>query len=391
MKIAFIDYVLDPARPGTSGLSDVVWNMARELAKLGDDVHIIGPYSVAPPPVTGITVHRFQLPPIGYRNIAGHILIVLAAWRIARRIPDLDVIHAPEYLTTGILAPFSRVPIVLTTPGNIYERIAHGNPFDPLTTQVLKVAARSSARWCMLINAISNDMAIWWEKTGAAADRVVVIPHGINLSLFRSQRSRPLRRDDDPLRLLYVGRFSAEKNVSLLPTLMSELGRRGMDAHLDIVGKGPLETRLRAQVIDLDIERLVSFHQWMNPNELVRMYSDADLLLVPSKSEPLGRVIMEAMACGTPVVGARAGGIPDLITDGTDGFLFDPDDLNGLMDLIQHAIDCPATLKRLSANALKTAHEKWDWSTVMRSFREAVAARLPNTAAMTGALVEEGT
>ena len=77
MRIGFIDYVLDPARPGASGLSDVVWNMSRELAVLGDDVHIVAPYSVDPNPVPGITVHRFALPPIGYRNIIGHILIVL--------------------------------------------------------------------------------------------------------------------------------------------------------------------------------------------------------------------------------------------------------------------------------------------------------------------------
>ena len=391
MRIAFIDYVLDPARPATSGLSDIVWNMARELARVGDDVHIIGPYSIEPEPVVGITVHRFKLPPVGYRNIFGHALIVLAAWRVARRIPDLDAIHAPEYLTTGIIAPFSRTPVLLTTPGNIYERIAHGNPFDPLSTQVLKVAARSSARHCTLINAISHDMAWWWKKTGAAGDRIEVIPHGIDLSLFHPAERRTASGGDEPLRLLYVGRFSAEKNVELLPPLMSDLSQRGIHAHLDIVGEGPLESRLRSLVADLGIEQFVSVHGWMTPANLAARYADADLLLVPSRSEPLGRVVMEAMACGTPVIGARVGGIPDLISDGVNGFLFDDDDLPALADLIEMVTDHPARLERLSANAVKNARERWGWDSVMRSFRQAAVARIANAAELRRALIEEGT
>src|SRR5581483_3113718 len=171
-----MDFVLDPRRPGSSGLSDIVWSMGRELARLGNHVHIVGPYSVNPELAEGVAIRRFELPPIGYRNIIGHALIVLKMWNVVRRIPGLDLIHAPEYLSTGIVAPSTRVPVTLTTPGNIYERIAHGNPYDWSTTFAYKLTARSSARACALIHAISVDQSRWWQYIGASPARTIAFP-----------------------------------------------------------------------------------------------------------------------------------------------------------------------------------------------------------------------
>jgi glycosyltransferase involved in cell wall biosynthesis len=100
---------------------------------------------------------------------------------------------------------------------------------------------------------------------------------------------------------------------------------------------------------------------------------------------------MEAMACGTPVIGTRVGGIPDLISHGTNGYLVEPDDALEMLELIQTLIANPSTLARLSENAQRVAHENWDWGTIIRSFREAVLVRLPKPAGTPVTLIEEGT
>ncbi|HEX7102817.1 MAG TPA: glycosyltransferase family 4 protein [Nitrolancea sp.] len=378
MRIAFIDYVLDPARPGASGLSDIVWNMARELAKLGDDVHIVGPYTVEPDPIDGITVHRFKLPPIGYRNIAGHILIVLAAWRVARRIPNLDAIHAPEYLTTGIIAPFSRVPVLLTTPGNIYERIAHGNPFDPLTTQVLKVAARSSARWCTLIDAISKDMTKWWVKTGAKRERIVMIPHGIDGNAYRpvpNARAKLGVNDGDRM-LVFAGRLSAEKNPALLIRAMARIVPTAPDMHLYFVGDGPERSTLANLAESLGLSDQVSFAGQVSPDHMPYWYSAADAVVLPSASEALPRVMLESMACGSVFVGTRISGVVDHVRDGETGYLVDVGDEAGLARAILTVVRGPENMNAIRSGARAYVFESLSWPIVMTNLHREILSRV---------------
>lgn len=378
MRIAFIDYVLDPARPGASGLSDVVWNMARELAKLGDDVHIVGPYTAEPDPVDGITVHRFTLPPIGYRNIAGHILIVLAAWRVARRIPGLDAIHAPEYLTTGIIAPFSRVPVLLTTPGNIYERIAHGNPFDPATTQVFKLAARSSARWCTLIDTISHDMTKWWLKTGAKRERIAMIPHGIDSDAYsrvpEARTNLGVNLRDHVL--VYAGRLSAEKNPAHLIRAMARIVPAVPDIHLYFLGDGPEKAALAQLADSLGLSAHITFANQVPSDQMPAWYSAADAVVLPSSSEALPRVMLEAMACGSVFVGTRISGVVDHVRDGETGYLVDVGDETGLANAILHITQHPDEAKEVGSRASAYVSKSLSWANVMAKLRREILSRV---------------
>ncbi len=378
MKIAFIDFILDPAKPGTSGLSDVVWNMARELAKLGDDVHIVGPYTVEPQPVPGVTVHRFTLPPIGYRNIIGHLLIVLKAWGVARTIPNLDVIHAPEYLSTGLVAPLSRIPVVLTTPGNIYERIANGNPYDWYTTQVYKLAARSAARNCRLIDAISTDMAWWWTRTGAEKGRIAVIPHGVDTLVFRRMPNarQALGLHAETKLILYVGRLSPEKRIDVLLHAVSQIAVTHRDAELAILGGGPQQRQLDALAASLGIRDRVTFHGSLPHTQLPLWYSAADAVVLPSKSEGLPRVMLEAMACGAVFFGTEISGVIDHIQDGENGFLAKPGDPAMLARQLSRVLSDAGLGRRIGMNAEGYICAHLSWPTVVRAFRDTVTRSL---------------
>jgi len=379
MKIAFIDFVLDPALPGASGLSDIVWNTARELARLGDEVHIVAPYSVDPPPVLGVTVHRFKLPPVGYRNILGHILIVLAAWRVVRRIPNVDVIHAPEYLSTGIIAPLSRVPVMLVTPGNIYERIANGNPFDPITTQVLKLAARSSARWCALIDAISNEMAMWWGRTGASDSRIVQIPYGVDTTVFRRVRDAraELGISDSTPTILHAGRLSPEKHVEMLIRALPKLSQRDVELHL--VGEGAQQQTLSRLVDELGIGERVHFHGQVALADMPKWYSAANVVALPSSSEGLPRVMLEALACSAPFVGTRITGVVDVIRDGENGILIEPGDLAGLETALQRLLNDQEFATRLGTHAASDVRSTLSWTSVVGRVRSAIESSILNT------------
>jgi glycosyltransferase involved in cell wall biosynthesis len=155
--------------------------------------------------------------------------------------------------------------------------------------------------------------------------------HGIrNVALWPggvdAERFQPCRRSEtararlsagrwkSPL-LLYVGRLSAEKGIEeLKPILQAVPGAR-----LVLVGDGPHRKALESHFAGLP----VSMTGFLHGEELAQAFASCDIFVMPSRTETLGLVILEAMASGLPVVAARAGGIPEIVKDGVTGYLFD--------------------------------------------------------------------
>ena len=138
---------------------------------------------------------------------------------------------------------------------------------------------------------------------------------GVNTEVFNSaynvsnveMRSRMTGGEPHRPLLLYVGRLGREKNIDEIKAVLE----RVPEARLAIVGSGPAEEELKVHFAGTD----TIFMGQMTGEDLSRAYAAADVFVMPSTSETLGFVVLEAMASEVPVVGARAGGIPNLIND----------------------------------------------------------------------------
>ena len=308
LPVYFLDYVVDLRRPGASGLSDIVWDMATELHRQGGEAHVFAPYDASPRAHSGVSLHRFRIPPPGYRNVVGHIAMALSALREIRRTGRRGIIHAPEYLSTGIVAPLAGMPVVLTVPGSIFEKLSNGtNPYDWTLTPVLRLTARLSARYCARVVATSKDMERWWRWTGVPSHRLVRIPLGIDAERFNrgvGDRAR-LGAPPDEMILLSVGRLSRENSIDPILSAMPAVVAAEPRARLYVAGSGPLEAELRSLAARLGItDRVV----WL---EMGRLKGAAGPLLELRHLRLCGDLRRpaagrnEAMACGTPVVATR--------------------------------------------------------------------------------------
>jgi glycosyltransferase involved in cell wall biosynthesis len=372
MKIVLFDYVFERDKPGITGLSDLVWNWAKHLVALGDEVHIVAPYLESAQPPEGTIVHRFPVPPIGYRNIVGHILIVLRGWLEIRKLGKVDIIHAPEYLSTGIFALLTRdTPVVLTVPGNIYERIEHGNPFDWSATQAFKVAARLSASLCARIIVTSEEMRRWWGKTGTPTSRMVLIPYGVDTDLFRPiPGARALLGISDHKRIvLYVGRLSHEKGIHHLLGAVHGVNKDIPGVELHLVGDGRLKGYLAQLARQLQIEEQVIFHGWVDQPDLPLYYSAADVTVLPSLSEGLPRTMLEAMACGSPFLGTKITGIVDHVRDGETAFLVKSADTAALSTSLIHILTTPQHARKVAQQGRSYVLDHLSWKRVMADIR----------------------
>ncbi len=379
MRIVLFDFIFDQERPGISGLSDIVWNWARHLVAMGDRVHIVAPYPKSAQPPEGTFVHRFPVPPIGYRNIIGHVLIVLRGWLEIQKLGRVDIIQAPEYLSTGVFALLSRdTPVVLRVPGNIYERVAHGNPFDWSVTQVLKAAARVSARRCARIIVTSEDMRSWWAKTGAPESRMVLIPTGVDVELFRPivNARTLLGIPRDRKVILYVGRLSHEKGIQHLLEALPAVDKDTPDVELHLVGDGKLRSHLLELAKKLQVEKRVTFHGWLDQPSLPMYYSAADVTVLPSFTEGLPRTMLEAMACGSPFLGTTITGVVDHVQDGETGFLVPPGDSNELAQKLRMVLKNATQAREIGERGREYVLRKLDWRVIVQRMRQEVYHRI---------------
>ena len=159
------------------------------------------------------------------------------------------------------------------------------------------------------------------------------------------------QKDNGELLLVYVGRLGAEKRLKDIKPVLEQLP----DARLCIVGKGPQEEELKEYFEGTN----TVFTGQLTGDDLSAAFASADVFMMPSDSETLGFVVLESMASGVPVIGCKAGGIPDLIRDKDTGFLVEAGDIDGYVKCIETLSD-----EKYRAEMGKRARaeaELWGW------------------------------
>ena len=221
-----------------------------------------------------------------------------------------------------------------------------------------RVIARQSLRFRRLVQlplqaadaVIANSDALREDclGLGVTAERLHVIPNGVDLGLFapadKAASKRALGLDPARLIVMYCGNLRPVKGVDLLAQALPELCAQRPLLDVVLVGSGELEPRLRRELSQLMAAGRVRLTGALPQAEVARHMQAADLLVLPSRSEARGNVILEALATRTPVAAARVGGIPELMRD-THGLLFEPG----------HARHVLSALLALSANPERLA------------------------------------
>jgi glycosyltransferase involved in cell wall biosynthesis len=190
-------------------------------------------------------------------------------------------------------------------------------------------------------------------------ERVDLWQRGVDTEMFqphlvsKQMRSRLSQGNPDAPLLLYVGRVSAEKQIDEIKPVLEAIP----DARLAIVGDGPHREAMETHFAGTNTH----FVGYLQGLELAAAFASSDAFIFPSRTETLGLVLLEAMAAGCPVVAARSGGIPDIVTDGVNGYLFDPADARGAVVATQKLLAVQEERELLRQNARQEA-EKWGWS-----------------------------
>ena len=262
------------------------------------------------PPKLGMTVAPLTLA-LGARS---------AVQRVLDEGFDFDVIDAHYYYPDGVaaalLARHFKKPFTITARGTDLNLI----PEYTLPRWMMQWVARRADASIGVCSALV-DVLRGWSIDPA---RLHVMRNGVDLERFRPVPRREaraqLRRSGEPL-LLSVGNLKVGKGHHILIEALAMLKVRQPKARLLIVGEGPEHTSLLAMAARLGVQRDVHFAGAVENADLYLWYSAADVLLLASSSEGWPNVLLEAMACGTPVVATRVGGTQEVVTNNLVGRL----------------------------------------------------------------------
>ena len=175
-------------------------------------------------------------------------------------------------------------------------------------------------------------------------------PAYMDFDSFLQEPPRPL---PDRPQALFVGVLERYKNVDGLTEAWRRAAPRVPDARLRLVGSGTLQPVVERLVHDLPAQ--TSWTAKVTQTEVSRALDESTLLVLPSRSEGMGRVIVEAFCRARPVVASRVGGIPDLVEDGVNGLLVEPGDAEALADALVRLLTDRDLAERLAAGAQASA------------------------------------
>ncbi|MDH3256195.1 MAG: glycosyltransferase [Nitrospinota bacterium] len=206
-----------------------------------------------------------------------------------------------------------------------------------------------------------------------------ILPMGIDTYYYENHSDPATLRKELGLPsgkiILYVGKLNEKKGVIYLLKAFQLISQDQSDCHLVIVGTGLLDRALRRESERLKLDSRITFAGQQGKEAVKNYFQAADLVVVPSiidstgETEGLPVVLLEALACGKPVVATRVAGAPDVIVDGHNGFLAKPEDGKDLADKMKQALK--ANAGTLSKNA-RDSVQKYDWEMIGKDYRDRI-------------------
>ncbi len=356
MKIGFFT---DTYFPQINGVTYTVSLWKRELEKLGHEVFIYYPKCEGYEPQE----HEVPLRSIPFFFYKGYKIGLPSFKRIEK---DLDLVHIHGFVTLATLGVAvgrkQRIPRILTyhTPPDLY---LHQISSNPLVEASLKVCyykyERELLERCQLITAPSQVLIdMLKDRLGKYISKTIAFSNGIDADFFEEKPFEKFKKDydvpDGPV-IGFAGRHSWEKHLEDLINVADEF-----DGTILVAGEGAQHEDYKKIAKGKENVRFLGF---LPRERLPEFYSLLDVLVLPSRAETEGLVVLEANSCGTPAVGADAMALKTTITEGINGYRYVPGDVQDLKDKLELVY---GKKKKLAKSSKKRAKERSIKNTVKR-------------------------
>jgi len=371
----FTDYFY----PELGGIQDSVATISRALGRRGHQVDIYAPRYAARDYLrvgaatrerglgANVRVHRQPSLPVPSSTCQSRVALLspVASAALARRAKP-DLIHAHSFFGIGLEALLNKACLGLPVIGTNHTTVAGFSAHMPVSVDLAAAYVIWFYNRCDFITAPSR--SVFDELGPERLNR----PHQVLSNPIDTDLFAPARADErDALKarfglsgptITYAGRLGPEKNIEVLLRAMALLRDGGTIAELAIAGHGSHEEVLRTLAMELRIAQQVKFCGTLTQADLAQLLRSSDIFAMMSTSETQSMVLLQAMACGIPVVAADARALPEFVGP-ANGVLVDPHDPRRLALVLRDLIACPERRLGLGAAGRRVA-QKFNVETV---------------------------
>jgi glycosyltransferase involved in cell wall biosynthesis len=363
--LMFIEYPPNDKRAG--GGQAVSWNTMLGLAQKGHNLDVvIGKSNVDLPSIEGVKFHTSTYFS-GRRPIS--LMCALDWLKKSIDINKVDVAH--DFRQEAVLiAGYYRlrnIPLVHEVhfprlyPYSLRDIRKEGSMFNhklirwSMYLHLDKLTSHLGTRVVVPSQYSKNRLS---EIYGIREEKINNIPPGVDLKRFQN---RDLERDE--LRLITVGRLEPQKGMDTLLKAYADVLKVYPEAHLDIVGteSKPGYFKYLKDLCEQNHLKNVDFKGFLPASEISELLNEASVFVLPSRTEGMPVVVMEAMASGLPVVSTNVCGIPELVVDGETGFLVNPEDPKKTGEKIIILLGDKKLRTKFGMNGSKRVQENFSW------------------------------
>ncbi len=359
-----ICYIMSTPFPPEEGIGNYVYGISKKLIEKGHKVTVItrGSWNKTQREVIdGIEVIKVRFIPVYPFYVHLHGIFVNNIFRLLESKIDIIHVHTP-------LSPFIKTSLpllttihtpMLTDTGSIevnnlrsmIEKLMGRFVSYPIELKLLKRAD--------MITTVANSVALELREYNINPDEVTVIGNGVD-----EKRFSPIKNKADDKYILYTGRLAYRKGLFDLIECGKYVCTKYADVNFIIVGDGMLRDKLQIKVKNLGLEKRFIFKGHVPKNELINLYQNATLHVIPSHYEGLPTVLLEAMSCGLPVIATAVSGNLDVIENGENGLLIPPKSPKEMANAISILLEDSSWRHDLGKAARKTIEKKFTWDIV---------------------------
>ncbi|NMA13331.1 MAG: glycosyltransferase family 4 protein [Chloroflexi bacterium] len=344
--------------PIGGGGGQIARDLAIALAKRGHQLRVVSAAFEDLPEremqdgieIVRLKSYRTQAYRAGFPTMAAFIL---AANRYCLRMRDFtpDIVHAHFAVPGGPAvfpyAQWRKIPYVLTVhlgdiPGASPEKTGKWFRFVyPFTHSIWEKASRVVA-----VSEFSRSLALKSYQVP-----IDVIPNGIDYDAIHNRTLEP----HSPLKIAFAGRFVPQKNLPVLVEALAEV--KELDWRCQLLGDGQDRPQIEALIHQKELQNKISITGWVKPQQVVEAFHQSDLLFLPSLTEGLPIVGIQAMASGLALLLSDAGGNREIVVENKNGYARSPHDVQGYAALLRELINDPELVMTLRRNSLEMAKQ----------------------------------
>lgn len=355
----------DTYPPQINGVASSVATLARALSRQGHDVMVYtagGQRDRASAGESFAVVRARAVPLPLYADFALAPPIGYPFGRLVHRFRP-EVIHCHTPFGVGWqgarTARAAGIPLVGTHHTLFGEYVAAyvrlGHEVNGRLAMLLRRYVAAFYNQCDLVTCASRYLACDLVSSGLTRP-VTIVPNALDTQRFHPLPSAARRDEGSDARIFSFGRLAPEKNLPRLLRLVAPVLRERPDARFEIAGDGPMRGALVALSRELGLERQVHLVGWLRGAALVERLAASDVCVSASLTENQPLALLESLACGVPVVALAAGGVPEIVEDGGNGFLVAPDGApESFAWRVGQVLDDAPLWRRLAARARETA------------------------------------